>query len=130
MKHNYVHFIKFVYRASPVAASGHLYYFLSLLFFTFSIFPFRSSHRKFSIRKAVLIILNILRKIPPLESLFKKVHACNFIKKETLAQVFSCEFCKISKNIFFTEHLWVTASINIWVFFAFVEHRRPSKYSL
>ena len=26
----------------------------------------------------------------------------NFIKKETLAQVFSCEFCKISKNIFFT----------------------------
>ena len=31
---------------------------------------------------------------------------CNFIKKETLAQLFSCEFCEISKNIFFTEHLW------------------------
>ena len=29
----------------------------------------------------------------------------------TLAQVFSCEFCEISKNNFFTEHLWVTASI-------------------
>ena len=28
---------------------------------------------------------------------------CNFIKKETLAQVFSCEFCEISKNTFFTE---------------------------
>ena len=27
--------------------------------------------------------------------------ACNFIKKETLAQVFSCEFCEISKNTFF-----------------------------
>ena len=26
--------------------------------------------------------------------------ACNFIKKETLKQVFSCEFCKISKNTF------------------------------
>ena len=26
--------------------------------------------------------------------------ACNFIKKETLAQVFSCEFCEISKNAF------------------------------
>ena len=26
--------------------------------------------------------------------------ACNFIKKETLAQVFSCEFYKISKNTF------------------------------
>ena len=29
-----------------------------------------------------------------------QVWACNFIKKETLAQVFSCEFCKISKNTF------------------------------
>ena len=27
--------------------------------------------------------------------------ACNFIKKETLAQVFSCEFFEISKNTFF-----------------------------
>ena len=26
--------------------------------------------------------------------------ACNFIKKETLAQMFSCEFCEISKNTF------------------------------
>ena len=26
-------------------------------------------------------------------------------KKETLAQVFSCEFCEISKNTFFAEHL-------------------------
>ena len=31
--------------------------------------------------------------------------ACNLIEKETLAQVFSCEFCEISKNAFFTEHL-------------------------
>ena len=31
--------------------------------------------------------------------------ACNFIKKETLVQVISCEFCEISKNIFFTEHI-------------------------
>ena len=29
-----------------------------------------------------------------------KLHACNFIKKEILAQVFSCEFCEISKNTF------------------------------
>ena len=35
----------------------------------------------------------------------------NFNKKETLAQVFSCEFCEISKNTFFTEHLWTTASV-------------------
>ena len=31
-----------------------------------------------------------------------KVSACNFIKKETLTQVFSREFCKVSKNSFFT----------------------------
>ena len=33
----------------------------------------------------------------------------NFIKKETLVQVFSCELCEISKNTFFTEHFWATA---------------------
>ena len=35
---------------------------------------------------------------------FCKTHrpeACNFIKKETLAQVFSCKFCEISKNTLF-----------------------------
>ena len=30
------------------------------------------------------------------------------IKKETLAQVFSCEFCEIFKNTFLTEHFRVT----------------------
>ena len=29
-----------------------------------------------------------------------------FIKKEALAQVFSYDFWKISKNTFFIEHLW------------------------
>ena len=38
--------------------------------------------------------------------------ACNFIKKDTLARVFSCKFCEISKNIFFTEHFWTTASVS------------------
>ena len=36
--------------------------------------------------------------------------ACNFVIKETLTQAFSCELCEISKNTFFTEHLWMTAS--------------------
>ena len=39
-----------------------------------------------------------------------------FFEKETLAQVFSCEFCEISKNVFFTEHLWTAASIITWIF--------------
>ena len=40
----------------------------------------------------------------------------NFIKKETLALVFSCEFCEISKNTFFTEHLWATAAVRFFTF--------------
>ena len=35
------------------------------------------------------------------QSFFLHPEAYNFIKKETLAHVFSCEFCEISKNIFF-----------------------------
>ena len=36
--------------------------------------------------------------------------ACNFIKKEILTRVFSCEFREISKSTFLTEHLQTTAS--------------------
>ena len=43
--------------------------------------------------------------------------ACNFIKKETLAQVFSCEFCENFKNTFFTEHLWETAFGKLFKFY-------------
>ena len=41
---------------------------------------------------------------------FTGKHLCQSLKKEALAQVFSCEFCEISKNTFFMEHLRVTAS--------------------
>ena len=37
--------------------------------------------------------------------------ACNFIEKETLAQVFSCEFCEISKNTFSYRMPLVAASV-------------------
>ena len=36
--------------------------------------------------------------------------ACNFIKNETLAPVFSCEFCEISKDTFFYRTPLVAAS--------------------
>ena len=39
--------------------------------------------------------------------------ACNFIKKETLAQVFSCEFCEISKNTLSTEHLLLSVASDL-----------------
>ena len=48
------------------------------------------------------------------ESLFKwsfRPQVCNFIKKESLlAQAFSCVFCEMFKNTFFTEHLRTTAA--------------------
>ena len=40
----------------------------------------------------------------------QKSHACNFIKKETLAQVFPCEFCKISQKTFSYRSLPMAAS--------------------
>ena len=33
------------------------------------------------------------------------------IKKETLTQLFSCEFYEVFKNALFTEHLWTTGSL-------------------
>ena len=67
----------------------------------------RSSHRRCSVRKVVPRNLIEFTGRHLCQSLFfNKVaglmpQACNFIKKETLAQeVSSCEFCKISKNSF------------------------------
>ena len=37
--------------------------------------------------------------------------SCNFIIKETLAQGFSCEFCKTFKDTFLTDLHWMTTSI-------------------
>ena len=49
-----------------------------------------SSHPKVFYKKGVL----------------RNLAACNFIKKETLAQMFSCEFCELLRTPFFIEHLW------------------------
>ena len=35
-----------------------------------------------------------------------------FIKKETSAQEFSYEFCKVFKNTYFVEHMWSADSGN------------------
>ena len=64
---------------------------------------FRSSHRRCSLKKVFL-------KLSQNSQENEENEACNFIKKETLAQVFSFELCDIFKNIFFTEHLRATAS--------------------
>ena len=41
-----------------------------------------------------------------------QLQPCNFIKKETLAHVFSCDFGEISKKTFFTEQFPATASVS------------------
>ena len=66
----------------------------------------RSSHQRCSVRKGVL--RNFTKFTG--KQLCWRPEACNFIKKEALTQVFACEFCEIYKGIFFTEHLWITAS--------------------
>ena len=50
--------------------------------------------------------------LPVLESLFYKDAGLwpATLLKMTLAQVSSCKFWEIFKKIFFTEHLWKTAS--------------------
>ena len=68
----------------------------------------RSSHRRCSVREGVLGIFSKLTRKHMCQSLFfKKIVGLS----ETLEKVFSCEFCEISKNTFFTEHLWATASL-------------------
>ena len=84
----------------------------------FEKFKFRSSRRRYSVRKRVLKNFAKFTGKHLCQSLFfNKVAglgpgACNVIKKEILAQVFSCDLCEISKNTFFTELLWGTASVN------------------
>ena len=40
------------------------------------------------------------------QSLCSSLLGLQLYQKETLAQVFSCEFCQISERTFFTEQLW------------------------
>ena len=72
----------------------------------------RSSHQRCSMKKVFLELLQNSQEstCSRVSFLIKKAEACNFVKKETLAQVLSCDFCEISKNTFFTEHLQTTAS--------------------
>ena len=70
-----------------------------------------SSHLRCSVKKGVPEIIRITYGYS--DDFRGHRSTCNFVKKETLAQVFSCEFCEISKNTFFTEYLRTTASIKM-----------------
>ena len=72
---------------------------------------FRRNYQGCSVKKGVLRNFAKFTGKHLCQGLFfnKVAGVWNFIKKEALAQVFSCEFCEISKNTFFTEHVWATA---------------------
>ena len=69
----------------------------------------RSSRRELFCKKGVLENFPKFRKTHVQESLFLIKNL--FIKKETLAQVFSSEFYEISNNTFFYRTLPVAASM-------------------
>ena len=76
---------------------------------------YRSSHRRCSIKKGVLRNFAKLTGKHLCQSLFFNQVAglLQLIKKETLTQVFSFEFCQISKNNFFSRTSQVPASAPI-----------------
>ena len=46
---------------------------------------------------------------------FNRARPAILLKRETLAQVFSSEFCEIYKNIFFMEHLWQLLLVMLYI---------------
>ena len=60
---------------------------------------YRSSHRRCSMEKDVLRNFTKFTEKNLCQSL--TFRPATFLRKKTVAQVFSCEFCKISKGIFF-----------------------------
>ena len=71
----------------------------------------RSSHRRNSMRKGVLRNFAKFTGKHLCQSLFFNKVAALIVKKETLAQVFSSEYCEISKNTFFYRTATVVASV-------------------
>ena len=65
---------------------------------------FHKIHRKTPVPEA---FFNKVAGLRPVTLLKKRLwpQVCNFIKKGFLVQGFSCEFCEISKNTFFTDHI-------------------------
>ena len=80
----------------------------------YAVFPNKDSNQSSSLKKCS----NPpgLQRHPNLRHSFDfKLHASsrNFITKQTLAQVFSCEFCEISKNTFYYRTPMVAASVHL-----------------
>ena len=82
----------------------------------------RSSRLEVFCNKGVLKIFTKFTRKRLCQSFFcQQPEACNFIEREALAQVFSCEFCEILENTYFCRTPLVAASdtisvkISIWM---------------
>ena len=79
----------------------------------------RSNHQRCSMKKGVLRNFPKSTGKPQCQSLFLvKLQTWGlklYLKKRLWHRCFR-ELCEISKNNFFTEHLWTTASIITWIF--------------
>ena len=79
----------------------------------------RSSHRRCSVKKLFSEILQNSQ-----ENTYARVSFLIKVKKKTLAQVFSCEFCAISKNTFIYRTCQVAASAQIFSHYRVISHIR------
>ena len=62
--------------------------------------------------KVFMIFSKVFQSLNLFQIKFPKI-SCNFVKKEALAQVFSCEFCQIYQNTFSYRTPPVAASVKI-----------------
>ena len=82
-----------------------------------TLLPIEAVVRRCSVKKYVLKNFTKFTGTHLCQSLFLnkasglRPQVCNFIKKELLAQVFSCEFCKMFKNTYFCRTPLMAASV-------------------
>ena len=73
--------------------------------------------QRYSVNKVFRKIVQSLQKIPVLESVFNEasgLETCNS-GKVTAAKLLLCGFCKVLRNTYFVEHLYLTvASESVW----------------
>ena len=89
------------------------------IFLKFSRHVKEAATKRCSVKKMFLEILqNSQENSCARVSFLKKIQTetCNFIKKKTLAQVFSCEFCEILRTPFCIEHLGWPRLTLYWAF--------------
>ena len=87
-------------------------------------FAFLHKDRTCSLKFKLLPIVTLKSSWTTMKPLWHGLRPCNFIKKESLAQVFFCEFCEVSKSTFFYRTPLVAASARNNLFKAHTSNKR------